>query len=497
MKFLKYFTVFGLVFLLNSCDTELTESQDSNDNLLKTNTTNPYQKSGRLGVDSEDIMRNAILEFSDLLKTLDVSDDAYKELFYLFQNNHYVDSYVPLSDLLNHEVAGIYERSDTSKFTIGSFETFFNAELDRNPNNYINLNYVLNNRLTLPDETSETDKNRLFFDIANITLYVPSIENDKTDDLFNDNDPFVIVPGVIDADEGLGYEFNIDTGNWDETTVNSETASQNFTMIIEPNYHCNENEVPVIAELYGESNCSVYSGGFSGGNIGGIDPENGGWDGGTGSTGVGSLPGNQYTGNCSDIENGFYIRQAFIGHITAKEQYDVLISFSGNGGGSEFQFTRTDSRESLEDLPNDSNVDVFNFTERIEVYITRYAIRKERERWYSVVWDFNWECAEPKHEQLLVIYEKDNTDPIDFDFSGIEWEGDTYGAVSLEAEVRTKNEIIRTWKRDASEFFISNMLSDYGCGCKNGENSFSDRCWPRYDCGGNVTYTMPHRWIPN
>ena len=496
MKFFKPIILLTLILLFNSCDNELSENQDVNNNLLK-NSENPYEKSGRLGTDAEDIMRNAILEFSDLLKNLKVEDDAYKELFYLFQNNHYVDSYVPLSDLLNHESAMIYERSDVSKFTKGSFKTFFNSQLDSNPTDYVNLSHVLNNRLTLVDDAIEAQKNELFFDIANITLYTPTIINEKTENLFLDDDLFVIVPGVIDANEGLGYELNMDTGNWDETTVNTDTTNENFTIIIEPNYHCNENEVPVIAEIYGESNCSSYSGGYSGGDIGGIDPENGGWDGGTASTNGNPLDINQYTGNCDDIKDGNYIRQVFIGHIRAIKQYDKLISLSGNGGGSEFQFTRTDSRENLEDLPNDSNVDVFNFTERFEIYITRYAIRKERERWYSVAWDFNWECAEPKHEQLLVIYEKDLTDPIDFDFSGIEWEGETYGGVSLEVEVRTKNEIIRTWKRDASEFFVSNMLSDYGCNCKDGEHSFSDRCWPRYDCNANVRYTMPHRWIPN
>ncbi len=45
-------------------------------------------------------------------------------------------------------------------------------------------------------------------------------------------------------------------------------------------------------------------------------------------------------------------------------------------------------------------------------------------------------------------------------------------------------------------FFVTNMLSYYGCGCREGEFSFSDRCWPRYDCNANVRYTMPHRWVP-
>lgn len=475
----KFYSILVILFALLSCQEDALENENiySTDNQFSdfSKSSDPYLKSGRLGSDSEDIMRNAILEFSDMLKELRVHDDAYKELFYLFQNTHYVDHYVGLEDLLNHETALIYEQVDTNLFTKGSFKTFFNNEMDRTPNLYVNLNHVLKNRMELADETDDDQKLSLFYEIARITLYAPNLINSETDGTFNDTDLFTIVPGVVDGDEGLGYQFNDDLNTWGDITANENTADNNFTIIIEPNFFCNQSPVPMLAETYTEGPCAMWAGGL-------VDP---------------NIPtGNQYTGNCVDIEDGDYIRQVWIGHITVFKQYDNWISFTGNGGGSELQFTRTDSREHVEDLPNDSNVDVFEFDERVEVYVTRYAINKKRERWYSIFWDFNWECATPTHEQLLLIYEKDNTSPIDFDFSGIEWQGETYGSVSLEAEVRTKNEIIRTWNRDGAEFFATNMLNDNGCSCVNGKNSFSDRCWPRYDCGANVRYTMPHRWVP-
>lgn len=430
-----------------------------------------------------------------MLKKINNSHPAYKELFFLFQNNHYVDSYVALDDLLNPTASLIYTRVDASNLNIGEFKTFFEDELDNFPNEYLNLAHLVNNRIIPTRELNDEEKFEQFYTIADITFYAPSIINEDTTSLFNLSDDFTLVPGVINGDSGLGHTFyGSSSSGWAPQIIDDIFVENNFTIIIEPNYHCSGGAVPVIAEIYGESECSMYSGSFSGGDINagtdfggpfgsGVNPDN-------------SSTSNQYTGDCNDIKNGDFIRQVFIGHIRCTKQYDALISFTGNGGGSELQFTRTDSRENLEGLPNDSNVDVYEFTERFEIYKSRYAIYKKRERWYSVAWDFNWECADPKHEQLLLIYEKDNTSPIDFDFSGIEWEGQTYGVVSLEVQVRTKNEIIRTWKRDASEFFVTNMLSDFGCGCRVGEFSFSDRCWPRYDCGANVGYTMPHRWVP-
>lgn len=471
-----------LATMIFSCQDELNESQFENDIFQKSN-TDPYKKSGKLGADSKDIMRNAILEFTDFLKTIKVEDDAYKEVFYLLQTNHYVDSYVSLTDLLNYNTAQIYDRSDTSKFISGSFDAKLTEAINRSPNDFLNLDYIINNRIKPEVNLTDDQIKEQFYEIADITIYAPNIIDDKTEDFFKENDQFSIIPGVIDGDEGLGYAFNDSTNQWEDFTANESYSHSNMTFIIEPNYFCMDFSVPVIAEVYGDSECSAFTGGYSGADIGG------------GGNSDGGNTGNQYIGNCLDINQGDYIRQVFVGHVRCRKQYDAFISFSGNGGGSELQFTRTDSRENLEGQPNDSNVDVFDFTERFAIYKSRYAIRKKRERWYSVVWDFNWECAEPKHEQLFLIYEKDNTSPISFDFSGIEYEGETYGAVSLDADVRTKNEIIRTWKRDAAEFFVSNMLNDYGCGCKNGSNSFSDRCWPRYDCNATVRYTMPHRWV--
>ncbi|MGM0634674.1 MAG: hypothetical protein ACQESK_01315 [Bacteroidota bacterium] len=480
-RILPILMLISIVFVFSSCDEEL-DNKESLDSYNKS--SNPYDKLGKLGDNPEEIMRNAILEFTDMLKLLDNTDDAYIEMFYLFQNNYYVDSYIALEDLLNPSSSEIYNKVDDSKFTKGSFKIFFNNSIDSDPDSYQNLNYVVNNRNIPSSELSDEEKMEQFYEVADITLYSPYIVNESTSSLFVESDDFTLVPGVIDADSGLGYSYNSSSVKWSEIQADDDYSANNFSIIIEPNHHCADSAIPVLAEFDAEPTpCTMNSGGFSGGEIedgnSGADPGN-----------------NQYSGDCDQIKEGDYVRQVFIGSIKCTKQYDKYISFTGNGGGSELQFTRTDSKDYLEGLPNDSDITRHSFTDEFQVHVTRHAIRKKRERWYAVPWDFNWECAEPKYEQLLMIYEKDNTSPIDFDFSGIEWEGETYGAVSLEYQVRTKNEIIRTWKRDAAEFFVTNMLSDYGCGCKYGQNSFSDRCWPRYDCGANVIYTMPHRWVP-
>jgi hypothetical protein len=213
------------------------------------------------------------------------------------------------------------------------------------------------------------------------------------------------------------------------------------------------------------------------------------------SSGTGTAP-NTYTGDCDALEGSDkeYIRQVWVGHSKLIEQYDAWISFSGNGGGSEIIIGRTDSREHLEFTNDGDDVVVSSLDESFRKTFSRKDIRKEKWKWTGAIWDFNWECSDPVHEQLYLVYEDDNTDAIDFDFSGIEWGDETYGAVNLETEIRTKDEIIRQWERESSEFFATNLL-DNGCGSKTGEYSFADRDWAIYDCGTDFRFTMPHRWV--
>lgn len=474
-----------LLFTVYNCSNDTINKDES---VLSNNNPN-YLASGELEIESKEIIRNGVLEMTELTKIIKTNYPlAYQELFELLKSRFYVEPYVGLHELIDPNSAIIYLETEINSSIVGSFKQAFEIEVNEKSGRFPNLEYIslrrpnLNNQMRSTSNPEDFDLD--FYDAATIAFYAPYIE-DLNDIEFDIEDNLTVVPGVIDADTGLGYK-QLSNDSWVNITVNDDYAENNFTLIVEPNnFDSCGNSTFLSAQISDEfpdalqnyQPCFVADGGIGG-------------NGGT------TTQSNTYNGECSKLV-GFgneYVRQVFVGHSVLKKQYDKLISFTGNGGGSEIIIARVGSREYLEYTNDGNDVVVNNFSDQLQKYYSRKDIRKKRSKWIGALWDPNWECSEPIHEQLFVVYEDDNTSPIDLDFSGIEWGDETYGAVDLEYEVRTKDEIIRIIERESTEFFLTNLL-DQGCDCKDGLNSFSDRCWAWYDCGTNFKYTMPHRWV--
>lgn len=445
--------------------------------------------SGVLEDNSKERVRNAVLEMTELIKVIKQDYSmAYEELFVLLKSDLYVEPYVGLHELLEPDKSLLYQHTNVEGSLRGKFKEAFNVIIENNKEKYPNLIAVskrkkseiqpMNNNATQDFDLNDYDE-------ATIAVYVPYIE-DVNNNFFDVNDELTLVPGVIDADSGLGYIEQND-GSWSPVTANDSYSENNFTMIIEPNNYsstCSQNfdltqSAPIAPELSDGSDCYA-----SGGNNGGV----------SGSTNLG----NQYTGDCDKLEPGAsfrYVRQVLIGHakIRNKKQYDKYISFTFNGGGSEIRIGRLDSRDQI-DIDSLGNISANQWDNVVGIDFSRQMIRNGDVTWAGSLWHENWECNDGDHEVLLGIWEEDTEGDIIFDQT-ITWDGDTLFAIDATIQNRSKDEIIRKIVREEDEFFATNML-DQGCGSATGKFSFDDRDWAKYDCGSNFWFTMPHRWVP-
>lgn len=172
----------------------------------------------------------------------------------------------------------------------------------------------------------------------------------------------------------------------------------------------------------------------------------------------------------------------YLGKVKCTRQYDRLISFTGNGGGSELKFIRG---EAYITLNNDQQVVNTEF-DVISVHFRRKDIRKEREKAVYAIWDPNWDTA--RVEQVFGIYEADTRG--EREFSGavdteIEHPGGetTITPVSYSYTVSTQDNIIRQINWARASFFRYNRSGLAGCGLRNGYT------W--YDCRLPVSYSLP------
>lgn len=173
------------------------------------------------------------------------------------------------------------------------------------------------------------------------------------------------------------------------------------------------------------------------------------------------------------------INAILLGNVKCTRQYDHLISFTGNGGGSELRFIRGDGfmkQNSEGQITNPENV--------ISVDLKRSDIRKKRWKPVNSIWDSNWE---PQNlQQVFGIYEEDTEGSKSFSGSI----KTTIKAFSIEPfgyniMVKTRDEIIRQLAWDRASFFQFNKSNIGSCGLTDG--------FAIYDCGTPVAYTMPVR----
>ena len=181
------------------------------------------------------------------------------------------------------------------------------------------------------------------------------------------------------------------------------------------------------------------------------------------------------------------VKQVYIGDVRVNgHQYDNLISFTGNGGGSEIRFTRADGFLKVVD-GQVQTADVY-FTSTKE--INRYNIKHARSVEFSAEWDGDWESS--NLQQNLGIYEEDNRNTLTFNGSLSTTVTATLTPVTVTAvrtlgfaiNYKSDDELIRQLNFNRDVFFTLNRTNLEG-EMING--------WPVRDRQGQVSYTLGDR----
>lgn len=166
-----------------------------------------------------------------------------------------------------------------------------------------------------------------------------------------------------------------------------------------------------------------------------------------------------------------------IGSVRCKYQFDRLISFTGNGGGSEIVFGRGDGYLQL-----NANQQVTSFNgDQFTIRFKRREIRNTEWKYVNEIWDANWEVDNP--EQILGIYEQDTQGTKTFNGSvQTKISNNTTVTIGYAISVLTQDEIIRNWAIPRS-FLVAQTQVNQGFGFINGTAVF----------GGSldVSYTLP------
>lgn len=175
-----------------------------------------------------------------------------------------------------------------------------------------------------------------------------------------------------------------------------------------------------------------------------------------------------------------------------QRQYDHLISFTGNGGGSEIVINRISGYLTM------VNQQITSFAgDGKTVYFTRRDIRKGYRKEIMATWDADW--LEKNDEQIYAVWEDDTEATKEFNgtlsttvkipISG----GATIEAtrsIGFKVAVKSQDEILTQTKMPRRSYFTM-AKEDRGCGFdpmpRFGEN------WPLWDCGTNWTYSWPYK----
>lgn len=189
------------------------------------------------------------------------------------------------------------------------------------------------------------------------------------------------------------------------------------------------------------------------------------------------------------------VTRAYHGWSKLSKQMDRLISFTGNGGGSEIKVARINGYLKLTDEQ------VTNFSgDVVTVFYTRNDIKKRRWKRVFSVWDPNWNYQDI--EQIYAVYEDDTRGTKTFNGSvsttltlpGKPSPGKVEGQIGYKIEAMTQDEIITQRKIDRKSF-LADGLNDQGWGFAADGNDFlgAGRDWPVYDGGAVWSYTMMFR----
>lgn len=189
------------------------------------------------------------------------------------------------------------------------------------------------------------------------------------------------------------------------------------------------------------------------------------------------------------------INTIYFGKIRCKKQYDALISFTGNGGGSEIKIFRGSGY-----LSYDTNNQITNITgDIVSESISRSDINNNNTIQVTSIWDTDWKTD--NFEQVLGIYEEDTKGEISFTGTvntTIKVNGQNQtGSLSYNIKRTSQDEIIRNWKINRAAYMVINS-QDQGYGLDYG-GTLSGGPWAIYDgylhnsIGANVSFTLPNK----
>jgi hypothetical protein len=189
------------------------------------------------------------------------------------------------------------------------------------------------------------------------------------------------------------------------------------------------------------------------------------------------------------------INRVYVGDAICRVQYDRLISFTGNGGGSEIVYCRASGYLKL------VGHQITEFEDKTDVKFERGTIRKKQWLRVYAVWDADW-FADNK-EQVFAIYENDNNAEIVFTGSLSTKlkvsDGTTVdGSIDYQIKRSSQDDIIKQLKISRASYFAG-ARRDQGWGFgidKSFLPASASHGWPFYDAvsggGANVGWTWPY-----
>ena len=282
-----------------------------------------------------------------------------------------------------------------------------------------------------------------------VTIYEPYPPDPTQQDVYGNICPTLVV-AAADADEGIGsrpvYNENNEIIHYQDVLVNDDFAALNPTQIIGVN--------GIEVEVVDESGAPVaYEPGPP--------------------VVVPNLPRR--------------ILKVDIGDVKCTNQYDKLISFTGNGGGSEIRFVRADAYMKMQD----GQVLADNFIPPVPDNISRKDIRKGNWVTFSAEWDGDWEID--NLQQFIAIYEEDNRNQGEIggkltttyssgSTTSGNWGIGTEGTFKI--TYKSDDAVIFQGKLNRDVFEAMNVV-DQGCGLRGG--------WALRNCTSPVAFNMWHK----
>jgi hypothetical protein len=189
------------------------------------------------------------------------------------------------------------------------------------------------------------------------------------------------------------------------------------------------------------------------------------------------------------------VNRVYIGDAICKTQYDRLISFTSNGGGSEINYCRASGYLKL------VGHQITEFEDKTSVKFERGTIRKKQWLRVYAVWDADW--VVDNKEQVFAIYEDDNNSEITFTGSlsttvRVATGTNVEGSIDYQIKRSSQDDIIKQVKISRVSYFAG-ALRNQGWGFGNDKSFLPASAvngWPYYDAvpegGANVGWTWPY-----